>query len=582
MKKNPSLIFFRIFVTGLIFINSGTALAVKQTFTFPNRSQRVIAIYPKSIYVIADEAEDSNQFVRELKREIKTGADRWCTHHPSKRFDRASSWNASPDASLGRLGIQIPGTRQKLFPYVFDQITCTSGDPKSDARRVLDAKEDADARLKTAPKRGCGQDGESCPLPKRVRFADQADQNDDADSSQEQEFNPDSRGKGAAGGLIYTQVKDRNNQLSTYVLLGKEKYGADKNTWCMMMGSVDIVNGQRDTYLNTALHEIFEESAEVYQVDRKTLKNSSFTVIQEKGKQGSGQNIVTYFVNLPFKPGKTFRDALQSNSLGIHSKEMSDYTWVKLDDLKNALTKTPIQITSQHNGRQIVSKTAQFKAISPGDAQNGSIKNITLRPIAYKILKQALNEGHLDRLNPSTKQNRAQKGNQNPQNAPSAPRPNLRARVAQGQGKLNLDPNPGKPESNSDEASEETDEIIDGISLASHHKFHILDHPGSPPLPSDFNVAPGESPQHLHSKYLTAVRIFQNFVPGGAKPGTWFSEPMTPNLTRIYYVDHDRNVKMLLVDISKTPYGVPSAIFSDTRHRIPLSEVEYRLRHVVY
>jgi 8-oxo-dGTP pyrophosphatase MutT (NUDIX family) len=175
--------------------------------------------------------------------------------------------------------------------------------------------------------------------------------------------------RGAAGAIVHSTHAN-----STYVLLGKEKHGRDAGKWSVMLGSVD----PGENYLNSAARELEEETAGIVQITPSTLKSMPYTVAHYKDWNDPSKihsSVCTYLVKVPFQGAQSFRKAA-ANHRDPHFKEMSDYTWVKWDDLKLTLSQ----------GKK------SLRAKSP----SGYEKDIVLRDVAHKVLDQARNDGKLN------------------------------------------------------------------------------------------------------------------------------------------------------------------------------------------
>ena len=86
------------------------------------------------------------------------------------------------------------------------------------------------------------------------------------------------RARGSAGMIPYYTGVD--NQI--YVLLSRESWGVDRNTYCDLGGAVEIYDQYDtlnvDTFLTTLLKEAAEESGHLYTVDREMLLSNSYVL----------------------------------------------------------------------------------------------------------------------------------------------------------------------------------------------------------------------------------------------------------------------------------------------------------------
>jgi 8-oxo-dGTP pyrophosphatase MutT (NUDIX family) len=139
----------------------------------------------------------------------------------------------------------------------------------------------------------------------------------------------------SAGALLYTQGTGANSS-SLYVLIGKEKQNSQ---WNFMRGSVDA----GDTYVLGASKELNQETGGVYEVSEAALLSRSYDVYRSPTAINYA---CTFFVGVEYIPADVILATSKKQS-NTSFQEMSDYAWIKLDDLISALNAGSPNFSSQ-------------------------------------------------------------------------------------------------------------------------------------------------------------------------------------------------------------------------------------------
>jgi 8-oxo-dGTP pyrophosphatase MutT (NUDIX family) len=185
-------------------------------------------------------------------------------------------------------------------------------------------------------------------------------------------FDPSQKGKGGGGAIAYAKP----NGNSTYVLLGKERGGPDAGTWCIPLGSVD----RGETFYEGAAREFHEETAGLYSNNPNRLKGLKYALSRTMDFNDPTKvysQTVAFALPVPFIPARNFTRSANMHP-NRHYREMSDYMWVKVDDIEQA----------------IIQGKNEFNAKSP----SGHFNRIKLRPIARKLFKEAHQSGLLQSI----------------------------------------------------------------------------------------------------------------------------------------------------------------------------------------
>ena len=138
---------------------------------------------------------------------------------------------------------------------------------------------------------------------------------------------PDDKDFGSAGGILSTFYKGK-----VFILLGKERGGSDKDTFCTMLGKVDV----GETFEGAAIKEIYEETANTYNFT--TLRPFSFITIKTPDNRHHTVwsvsvnyiDLVKFYDKLKIakeKSGAWYKGTRRS-TFYKHSYEMSTYIWL--------------------------------------------------------------------------------------------------------------------------------------------------------------------------------------------------------------------------------------------------------------
>ena len=187
-------------------------------------------------------------------------------------------------------------------------------------------------------------------------------------------YRPRSRSKSSAatressGALVYAEPQDLSGaSAGIYVLLAREK---KDGKWSFMRGSVE----RNHTYLQTAQKELFEETRGVYAVTPQVLAGESYDVYHSPT---AGNYAATFFVKMDYIHRDLILNHQPPSQLRVFF-EMSDYRWVRLEDLVDALAACQ----------------KRFVARDP----QGNRQSITLSHYIFAILEQAYRKGILQQL----------------------------------------------------------------------------------------------------------------------------------------------------------------------------------------
>lgn len=164
----------------------------------------------------------------------------------------------------------------------------------------------------------------------------------------------------SAGGLLFTRIKGK-----IFVLLGKER---QNQQWNFMRGSVE----QGDSFVIGAAKEIFEETGGVYDIKQNVLLSESFDVYFHPRVNNYA---CTFFVKVPYVSAQNILNESRNNS-DPHFQEMTDYEWIKLNDLVSALNTNQQKFQAETSlGTQ---RTIDFYKYSFNILRQAHSKNILL------------------------------------------------------------------------------------------------------------------------------------------------------------------------------------------------------------
>jgi hypothetical protein len=148
------------------------------------------------------------------------------------------------------------------------------------------------------------------------------------------------RTKGAAGVIPYTIYKN-----DVYILLSRESWGKDKGKYCDLGGAVDIYeelgNPVSATFLQTLLHEVFEESGGLYKFTEEYVLNNAFVISHKHNEKDAFRGYETelafvyvdeiFFNEHFFKASQSWAEKqIQQNQCPWRYQEKDDYQWIKL------------------------------------------------------------------------------------------------------------------------------------------------------------------------------------------------------------------------------------------------------------
>lgn len=150
--------------------------------------------------------------------------------------------------------------------------------------------------------------------------------------------------KGAAGVIPYVVYEDK-----AYVLLARETWGADKNTYCDLGGAVEVYGSKdnflyADTFLYTLLKEGAEESGGLYEFTEHDFLEHAHVIsytYKNIGFYDGFESVLAFFEVDEIYYTEQFLTASQQHAIELENlylcpwgyQEKDDYQWIELSSL---------------------------------------------------------------------------------------------------------------------------------------------------------------------------------------------------------------------------------------------------------